>query len=191
MCDSCCNTSKTDNISRVLVISFIKLVTVTGNLLGTALGLAAAHGDTAEHSLSVLSSVAKYAIIPLLLINAYVFKIIPEYRKGESEFEGSVHYAYWSMRAFYLLTLLFCLACALFVGVYNLSHARRVFDVQGLEFLLLPAASTASCILKVFLDPYNYLAVREVDEDDIDKHYSDMVRCVAQWVRVFRHEWFN
>ena len=74
MCDSCCNTSKTDNISRVLVISFIKLVTVTGNLLGTALSLAAAHGDTAEHSLSVLSSVAKYAIIPLLLINAYVFK---------------------------------------------------------------------------------------------------------------------
>ena len=45
-------------ISRVLIISFIKLVTVTGNLLGTALGLAAAHGDTAEHSLSVLSSVA-------------------------------------------------------------------------------------------------------------------------------------
>ena len=166
---------KGKNISRILIISFIKLVTITGNLVSTAAQLAEKHGNASNQAtLSKLSRVTTYLIIPLLVINTAIFKTIPEYRSRVANSE--YRWFHYLSRAVYISSILFCLSCSAIVGMYNFKNRDLVYQDQGLEFLVLPLTALASCILKLFLDPYTYLGVRDVKDEDFDKNYADMVQ---------------
>jgi hypothetical protein len=178
----CCKDSDdpaVQNIPRILIISFAKLVLVNSTLVSTAYDLTQNSNSTASHStlipfLHATTCFSSFGSVVLLWVSMCAFHLIKPMDTL------SLHRV--CLWAFYLTTVTFCCVCATVVCIFNWSHKETVLKQHGVDFLLLPIFSIVSCALKFCMDPRLYLIMGAVRKSDIDKNFADM-RAAATTIR--------
>jgi hypothetical protein len=160
-----CIKNTSQNISRILVISFAKLLLLNSALISEALDLAEAIKSPLAPLLRSIAKLSSYGSPLMLALCICIF--------GRVRPMGLLSRQRICLWLVYLLIVLFCLLCAVVIIVFDVSHAKEVYEEGASMFLVMPFVSAISCGFKLALDPRAYLLSGNVRKKELADNFAN------------------